>query len=126
MSRIPNNALTVRCPACGAEPGQRCKTISGHVMPEAHTKRKHAAPPQNWAASLANSRPATARSPRLSNDPPGLIVSGSPCSVRSLILISDTCSSFKLCQHPRTCEYVATAFPTPPIVALHNTILFRD
>ena len=43
MSRIPNNALTVRCPACGAEPGQRCKTISGHVMPEAHTKRKHAA-----------------------------------------------------------------------------------
>ena len=50
MAAMPNQALIVKCPACGAEPGYPCTTISSYHMTEAHTKRKALAgkkPPQS-------------------------------------------------------------------------------
>lgn len=37
------NAIDIACPECGAEPGQRCHTITGKANPVSHAKRKRMA-----------------------------------------------------------------------------------
>jgi hypothetical protein len=37
------NAIDVGCPVCGAEPGERCHTLTGKANPVSHAKRKLAA-----------------------------------------------------------------------------------
>ena len=39
------NAMTVKCPHCSAQPGIRCSTPSGkHTLPDPHPSRVDAAP----------------------------------------------------------------------------------
>jgi rubredoxin len=36
------NAIDFECPTCGAEPGERCRTVTGKMTPVSHPKRKQA------------------------------------------------------------------------------------
>lgn len=40
MDNMNNQAMQVKCPACGAEGGSPCKTLGGEQMTDVHTKRK--------------------------------------------------------------------------------------
>lgn len=37
---IETQALTVRCPTCGAGPRMRCKLVMGGVRPQSHLERR--------------------------------------------------------------------------------------
>ena len=37
------NATDFECPVCGAKVGERCRTLTGKMLPVTHAKRKWAA-----------------------------------------------------------------------------------
>ena len=51
------NSQHVECPACGAKPGEPCKTMTGKTMPESHSKRKIAALAARYSREKRNSAP---------------------------------------------------------------------
>ena len=36
----PKEALTVRCPTCGAAPGEKCELTTGQLRTESHRDRR--------------------------------------------------------------------------------------
>jgi hypothetical protein len=57
------NVMDFVCPACGAKPGEGCRTISNKLMPKPHAKRRQAAldkehPPEKMESASLGEEPA--------------------------------------------------------------------